>query len=183
MASVARDCGSGAASLRVEAATLGDDPAAASRSQALPPTPASVDFDVVARTADVIVVWNVLQHFWPYWDTVAVDWIAELDTAPGDALDDHSVQDQVATLLRLSAAAPDGHARIGCSGVPARAILPFDLEVIEGQIVVTVTNSDGSRFHLLGVQPTIPATQTIAGIAAGRDEVLERALRYIRTGS
>ncbi|MEO7734413.1 MAG: S41 family peptidase [Kofleriaceae bacterium] len=46
-----------------------------------------------------------------------------------------------------------------------------------------VTNSDGSRFHVLGVQPTIPATQTIAGVAAGRDEVLERALRYVRSGS
>jgi len=30
------------------------------------------------------------------------------------------------------------------------------------------------------VQPTIPASRTIAGVAAGRDEVLEAALAYVR---
>jgi len=46
-----------------------------------------------------------------------------------------------------------------------------------------VTKSDGSRFHLIGVQPTIPASRTIAGMIAGRDEVLETALAYVRSGS
>lgn len=46
-----------------------------------------------------------------------------------------------------------------------------------------VTRLDGARFHLIGIQPTIPATRTIAGIAAGRDEVLEKALAYVRTGN
>jgi C-terminal processing protease CtpA/Prc len=45
-----------------------------------------------------------------------------------------------------------------------------------------VTKSDGSRFHLIGIQPTIPAARTIAGVAAGRDEVLENALAYVRSG-
>jgi C-terminal processing protease CtpA/Prc len=43
-----------------------------------------------------------------------------------------------------------------------------------------VTNLDGSRLHLIGIPPTIPATRTIAGVLAGRDEVLERALAYVR---
>jgi C-terminal processing protease CtpA/Prc len=43
-----------------------------------------------------------------------------------------------------------------------------------------VVKSDGSRFHLVGIQPTIPAAPTIAGVAAGRDEVLEAALAYVR---
>ena len=43
-----------------------------------------------------------------------------------------------------------------------------------------VTKSDGSRFHLIGIQPTIPVSRTIAGVAAGRDEVLEKALDYVR---
>lgn len=45
-----------------------------------------------------------------------------------------------------------------------------------------VTKHDGSRFHLVGVQPTIPASRTIAGVAAGRDEVLEKGLAYVRAG-
>ncbi len=32
---------------------------------------------------------------------------------------------------------------------------------------------------LLGIQPTIPASRTIAGVIAGR-EILEKALAYVR---
>jgi Peptidase family S41 len=39
-----------------------------------------------------------------------------------------------------------------------------------------VTRHDGSPFHLIGVQPTIPVTPTVAGIRAGQDEVLQKAL-------
>ncbi|HTJ45941.1 MAG TPA: hypothetical protein VL463_27745, partial [Kofleriaceae bacterium] len=43
-----------------------------------------------------------------------------------------------------------------------------------------VTKHDGSTHHLVGVAPTIPASPTIAGIRAGKDEVLERALAAIK---
>ena len=39
---------------------------------------------------------------------------------------------------------------------------------------------DGSRFHGVGVLPTVPAARTINGLAAGRDEVLEAALKLVR---
>ncbi len=44
-------------------------------------------------------------------------------------------------------------------------------------------NPDGSRHHGAGLRPTIPAGRTRAGIAAGRDEVLERAIEVLREGS
>jgi C-terminal processing protease CtpA/Prc len=44
-----------------------------------------------------------------------------------------------------------------------------------------VKRHDGSRHHLIGIQPTIAASRTIAGVAAGRDEVLERGLAYVRS--
>lgn len=43
-----------------------------------------------------------------------------------------------------------------------------------------VTKLDGSRFHLKGVQPTVPLSRTIAGVVAGRDELLEAALGTMR---
>lgn len=46
-----------------------------------------------------------------------------------------------------------------------------------------VTKLDGSRFHLIGINPTIPVSRTVAGVAAGRDEVLEKALAYVRGAS
>ncbi len=39
-----------------------------------------------------------------------------------------------------------------------------------------VLKHDGLQHHGLGILPTVPVSRTRAGIAAGRDEVLERAL-------
>jgi hypothetical protein len=46
-----------------------------------------------------------------------------------------------------------------------------------------VTKPDGSRHHLVGISPTIPASRTLSGVRSGLDEVLERALAYVRTGN
>jgi peptidase S41-like protein len=43
-----------------------------------------------------------------------------------------------------------------------------------------VTQHDGGPHHLVGVQPEIPVSPTIAGLRAGHDEVLDRALAVIR---
>jgi hypothetical protein len=41
---------------------------------------------------------------------------------------------------------------------------------------------DGSPFHGIGVRPTVPASRTLKGIAAGRDEVVERAVDLVGDG-
>jgi hypothetical protein len=119
--------------------TIGDDPSAARRAQAEPFAPPSTGFDAMTGLADVIVAWNVLQHFWPYWEVISVDWIGELDAALRDALDDRTLDEHVATLLRMSAAAPDGHARVTCGGKHRRIPPPFAVDVIEGQVVVVAS--------------------------------------------
>lgn len=40
-----------------------------------------------------------------------------------------------------------------------------------------VLKHDGSQHHLVGIHPTLPAERTLAGVRAGRDEVLEAALQ------
>ena len=42
-----------------------------------------------------------------------------------------------------------------------------------------VLKHDGSQHHGVGIQPTIPAARTIAGIRAGRDEMLEKAVEVV----
>ena len=42
-----------------------------------------------------------------------------------------------------------------------------------------VLKHDGSRHHLVGILPTIPVHRTLAGIAAGRDELLEAAMAAV----
>jgi hypothetical protein len=44
-----------------------------------------------------------------------------------------------------------------------------------------VTRHDGaSQYHMVGVPPDIPLAPTIAGLRAGKDELLTRALSVIR---
>jgi hypothetical protein len=42
-----------------------------------------------------------------------------------------------------------------------------------------VTKHDGSQHHGVGIQPTVPAIRTYEGIAAGRDEFLEKAIEVV----
>ncbi len=42
-----------------------------------------------------------------------------------------------------------------------------------------VVKLDGSQHHLIGIQPTVPAEQTLQGINEGRDELLEKALEVV----
>jgi C-terminal processing protease CtpA/Prc len=38
---------------------------------------------------------------------------------------------------------------------------------------------DGSPHHGIGIAPTVPAARTLQGIAAGRDEVVEKAIEVL----
>ncbi|HYM60391.1 MAG TPA: S41 family peptidase, partial [Thermoanaerobaculia bacterium] len=42
-----------------------------------------------------------------------------------------------------------------------------------------VLKHDGSPHHGVGIRPTIRASRTIAGVAAGRDEQLEKAIAVV----
>ena len=43
-----------------------------------------------------------------------------------------------------------------------------------------VLKHDGSQHHGVGIHPTVPVSPTRAGIAAGRDEMLERAVEVVK---
>ena len=42
-----------------------------------------------------------------------------------------------------------------------------------------VLKHDGSQHHGIGILPAVPISRTVAGVAAGRDEVLERAIELV----
>lgn len=46
-----------------------------------------------------------------------------------------------------------------------------------------VLKHDGTRHHGVGIRPTVPVARTRAGIVAGRDEQLERAIAIVSTQS
>ena len=80
----------------------------------------------------MIVRWDVLETFWPYWDLVGVDWNAGLDTAHRDPLDDHSVvsidgrpatEQLVASEALVSAAHPRVDIRSLCSAITISRVI------------------------------------------------------------
>jgi C-terminal processing protease CtpA/Prc len=67
----------------------------------------------------------------------------------------------------------------GANGDVTSFVLPGGIRVgFTGQ---EVRHADGRQLQRLGLQPHVVVAPTIAGIRAGRDEVVERALEYLRT--
>jgi len=92
------------------------------------------------RLADVIIVWNVFQHFYPYFDVVDVDWDSELTNTLQKAMTDKNEEDFYYTLCVLIAKLQDGHGKVRHPRVLSqRAYLPFRVNCIEDQVVVTVS--------------------------------------------
>lgn len=94
--------------------------------------------DRSTRLADVALLWNIIQHFFPYFDVVHADWEAALREALRGAATDTSAVGFRITLQRMMAHLDDGHASVGGPGGDDFA-LPFAWGMVEGRIVVTWT--------------------------------------------
>ena len=100
-------------------------------------TTASTDqpFEFVAA---VVVVWNALQHFYPYFDVVNVDWDDELTTALNGALNSQSRSEFTGVLELLIAALDDGHGMVlQLQGAPTIGWFPIKCDWVENQVIVT----------------------------------------------
>ena len=70
-----------------------------------------------------------------------------------------------------------GSPTAGTNGDVTYLVLPGGISIsFTGQ---AVRHADGRQLQRIGMQPDVPVTPTIAGIRAGRDEVLEKALEYL----
>lgn len=103
-----------------------------------------VDFSTLSpdnaalRIADVVTIWDIMQHFYPYFDVVAVDWSKALTVYVEAALKAHDKFDHFHVLRHLVALLDDGH---GAVYVPklypkVQAGLPALLAMIEGKVTV-----------------------------------------------
>jgi C-terminal processing protease CtpA/Prc len=99
--------------------------------------------NVFVRLADVIITWNVFQHFYPYFDVVDVDWQRELTKALNSALEDKTEKEFFYTLSRLVARLQDGHGNVYHRTRMDQAGLPIKVGWIEDQVVVTASQDPG----------------------------------------
>lgn len=91
--------------------------------------------DRATRIADVIIAWNVFQHFYPYFDVGPIDWLATLRPYLSDAATANEA-DFLFVLRRLVAELKDGHGQVN-GGVQGFVSLPFSWDWIENSLVIT----------------------------------------------
>ncbi|MGY3211311.1 S41 family peptidase [Mucilaginibacter sp. HD30] len=94
--------------------------------------------DLNTRLADLCITWNVLQHFFPYFDFAQTNWAADLRDAITTAYADKTSYDFKKNLQRLTARLKDGHIFIRQTrGDKDLFIPPIAWEWIEGKLVIT----------------------------------------------
>jgi C-terminal processing protease CtpA/Prc len=95
--------------------------------------------------ADIIITWNIIQHFYPYFDTIVIDWEKILDETLRETVLDKSDEEFSSTLSKMMAKLQDGHAFVSNKNKQVSYGLPIRVEFIQNQIVVVAT--EDTLFH------------------------------------
>lgn len=88
------------------------------------------------RIGNVINVYNVFQHFYPYFDVVEVDWTKELEKALLKCYTDKTENDHLITLQKFTASLKDGHIRVSNNNME-RFVPPISWEWVENKLIIT----------------------------------------------
>ncbi len=105
------------------------------------PVPTCVDVRTILHLADVIVTWNIFQHFYPYFDVVQCDWSQALVNTLHETLtlDKRAVFRH--TLQRLVAHLHDGHSNV-YDPQPAWFKPGIDLAWVEDHLAVIAASGE-----------------------------------------
>jgi len=95
--------------------------------------------DAAVRFADVVIAWNVIQHFYPYFDVVHTDWDAALTRALLEARADTGALDFHGTLTRMLEPLDDAHADVFHPLFREWRGIPVSVDWIEDRVVVTAS--------------------------------------------
>jgi C-terminal processing protease CtpA/Prc len=93
--------------------------------------------DRATRLGDVALAWNILQHFYPYFDVVQTDWPRTLRAALSSAAEDRDERAFVNTLRRMMVQLHDGHGGVYHPSNEWGYTAPVIFRWIEGRIVIT----------------------------------------------
>lgn len=105
------------------------------------------NFNSYAIPGSLIIIWNIFQHFYPYFEEVNVDWEKEFEKAMKDAYNDKSEHDFLNTLRKFTAKLKDGHIYIEHSS-DEWYCLPIAWEWIENKLVITKVFYDNTGIEV-----------------------------------
>ncbi|HEX3085104.1 MAG TPA: S41 family peptidase, partial [Pyrinomonadaceae bacterium] len=106
--------------------------------------------DRATRLADVALSWNMLEHFYPYFDVVKTDWPRALKDALTSAATDENENAFTNTLKRMVAQLHDGHGNVFHPGEPGGFTVPVIFGWVEGRLVITEVAAAGGGGLLPG---------------------------------
>jgi C-terminal processing protease CtpA/Prc len=146
--------------------------------------------DRATRIGSVVLLWNVFQHFYPYFDVIDVDWPAELKTALRAAGTDRDEAAFVRTLRQLVAAIDDGHGSVSHPSRQSGASLPILWRAVGDALVVTTVDgaetglSAGDEVIAIDGKPVLQALREAESLISGPTPQWRRwmALHELKTG-
>lgn len=145
--------------------------------------------DRATRIGAVVILWDVLQHFYPYFDVVDVNWPAELRTALRAAGDDRGEAEFLRTLRRMIVSIDDGHGSVSHPSQMRRATLPILWRVAGDALVVTAIDetvtglSVGDEVVSIDGQPALQALRVAEALISGTPQWKRwTALRHLSAG-
>ena len=144
--------------------------------------------DRSSRLASVILAWNVIQHFYPYFDVVDTDWYAELKRALIASATDENESAFYATMERLIASLQDGHGGVIPNDLDTQDVFllrhvppPIALDWVGDSIVVTAIGQDVNDGPQVGDVITEIGGQSIeANMTSIRDRISAATLGQLR---
>ncbi len=161
------------------------------RERSLPSAGAHTGNDRALRIGVVVIVWNVIQHFYPYFDVVDADWPAELRNALRAAGADRDETAFVGTLQRLTAAIDDGHGSAFHPTLGGRVFLPVFWRVVGDSLVITTVGEGvegltaGDEVVAIDGRPALQVLREAEALVSGATPQWRRwtALAQMRLGA
>lgn len=92
---------------------------------------------LATRLGDLVITWNMFQHFFPYFGVANTNWTADLRAALADAMDDKNSHDFGKTLEKLTAKLKDEHTEVSWTDDSNYFMNTITWEWIENKLVVT----------------------------------------------
>lgn len=142
------------------------------------------DFNQEINLASIIITWNILQHFFPYFDVIETDWNKVLGETLKSTLRDKQKSDFHLTLSQMIAQIKDGH---GVVFNTQKYRMPLiRTEYIENKIIVTASLDTivkrGDIIHEINGKPAMDVLHEKEKIISGSPQLRRDRALNILTG-
>ncbi|WP_157950197.1 S41 family peptidase [Vallitalea okinawensis] len=140
------------------------------------------------RLADIIITWNVIQHFFPYFDVLDIKWEEQLIPYLERALVDQTPEEFEEVLNELLVNLEDGHAIAYNENMKIRKALPVRFDLIEDRVVVSRSETPllktGDIILSIDGMDTLDYLYEKEKLISGSSQYKQyRALRYLAIGN